>query len=115
MFDSEPITSEKEFVYVQTAQVFLSQRAHECVRGAPQVAASDDHVDLRVAGQLGGDVDGAGDDCDVAQARQMPRNLHVGRAWAENDRVARLDERRGRGADEALFLDELPRLFTECR
>src|SRR5438552_13557100 len=77
------------------------------------MAAGDDHVDLGIGRQLGGDVDRAGHHRHIAQTIEVASDLHGGGARAEDDGVAGLDERGCRRADAPLFVDELTRLLAK--
>ncbi len=113
--DSESIAPEKQGIGVQTPKVLSGQRADQSVGRAAQNATGHDDLDVRSAGELGRNVDGARYHGQVSTPVQLARHLHSGGTGTENDRIAVVHEPGGGAPDAPLLVHELTRFLEEGR
>lgn len=106
MLHGERIDAEKELVACEIAQHGERQRADGRVVVGMHIAAQQDDIKPPVGDQLGGDIDGVGEDMQVVELMQMSCHLKGCGAGIEHDMIALFDEFGGFLAD-ALFLAEI--------
>ena len=74
-------------VEVHAFQGRLGETSHQLVGLAARRAAGDDELQIGAQGELGGDVEGVGDDGESVAVGQAPGDLGRGGAAGEADRV----------------------------
>lgn len=87
--------------------------AYEGEPVAPEMAASDEDINVLAFGELHGDIDGVGDDGDVVIERKATDDFERGGAGGQSDTLTFLNEGGGSAADAALFVGELPEVSLE--
>ena len=107
----ERIDAEEEFVAREIAEDGESERSDGRMVVGMDVAAQENHVETVVGDEFGSDIDGVGEDMQVAELMQMARHLKRSRAGVEHDMIALFDEFDRLFAD-TLFLFEIEHPFA---